>query len=164
MFMDYDSLEETANLRDYNEKELVLKTAYINAIGDEKLSLVFNLPTLVPKLFAMVTEGDPEKLTRILAHIEEVDFKKKSISNSHIIRFDDEYLLANNKIGVLILNADVSPVLAALPNPIVFEEDTITPYLVVLINSHEYRIWKNEGNDALMEYFSEIDKNLVAIG
>ncbi len=161
MLMEHELLKDTASLRDFVEGDLLLKTAFIKST-DEKLCLVCNLPTLVPKLFAMVSEGDPEELIRIMAHIEEVDFNKGIISNGHVIRFDDKYLLNANKIGVLILNAQVSPVLSLLPEAIQFEGKTITPYLVVLIDPFEYDLWKNNGNEALMKHFEEIDKDLVA--
>jgi hypothetical protein len=162
LLMENDQLQDSSVLRDFVENDVVLKTALIKS-KDESVGLVCNLPTLVPKMFAMVTEGDLEKLVRVMAHIEEVDAEKKCIESSHVIRFDEEYLKSKGKVGVLILNAEVSPVLSILPELIKFNGEFVTPYLVILIDSHEYEIWKSKGNDALMDYFEETNKSLVAI-
>ena len=160
--MDNPLLKDTSHQLSFVEDGSELLCSYIESQDDEEVSVVLNKPTFSNKLFLTVTDGDPEKVARVMAHLEETDIKK-CLHQSDIVRFDYSYLKDFNKIGVLLLNINVSPVFDDLESEMVLSDNKIHPLLVLFISQDEYEYKKQHGHDALMDYFAENDKDLVSI-
>ena len=163
VLMENPLFEDNSHLLSFSENGEKLMCAYIRGEEDKSICAVFNLPTVTDKLFLTVSDGDPEKIARVMAHLEETDVTN-CLHKTDICRFDYSYLQDHNKIGVMLLSIKVSPVFDDLKDEMVFSGKKIKPFLVVFISQEEYDYWKKFGLNALMDYFSENDKDLVSIG
>ena len=135
----------------------------VSAQSDPSLSTVFSLPNQTGHLFLTLSDGDAVSLARVLAHLDECDASGE-IHQSHVVRFDYEYLVENGYVGVYLCAPVVSPLFKQLKEPMVFESNTAHPTLVIFITESEYEIWKNRGSDGLLDHFDEAEKDLVTFG
>ncbi len=162
VLMEIPLLEDNSHLLSFVDNDEELMCAYIRGKDDKEVCAVLNLPTSTDKLFLTLSDGDPEKIARVLAHLEETD-TKNCLHKNDILRFDYSYLQENNKIGVVLLSIKVSPVFNGLEHNMIFNGKKIQLMLVVFISQEEYDYRKKFGHDALMDYFSDKDKDLVSI-
>jgi len=160
--MDLESLEDKVKMIGFEDKECSFECAYIKAIDDDNIHVVFNLPIYSDKWFLTVSDGNPDEIAKVIAHLEEVD-KDKSANKNDVIRFDTEYLRIHGIIGVLLLDVKVSPVFEGFGSHVEYGKNKVYPLLVVFLSQKEYEIWKNDGHDKLMDYFDLHDKDLVSI-
>ena len=86
------------------------------------------------------------------------------IHQSHVVRFDFDYLKNNGYVGVYLCDPAVSPLFKEIREPMEFATNTAYPILVIFITQSEYKVWKSRGSDGLLDYLDEIDKDPVFFG
>lgn len=65
-------------------------------------------------------------------------------------------------MGVLVLPLRVSRYLKFLEKRFLALDEPKSAFLAVFLSSGEYEVFKGQGNDALMNYFTINEKDLVA--
>jgi hypothetical protein len=137
-------------------------TAYVKLNVSEEIYIVFNLPTNSNKLFMTVTDGDPESIAYLISELENAD-KSKGFKVRDTVRFNNDYLIKNDKVGVLLLPAAVSNILSDLGNFNSLSDEAYELLLCVFISAEDYSFQKNFGNDGLMDKFARENRDLIAI-
>ena len=135
----------------------------VSAETDSSLSAVFSLPKQTGHWFLTLSDGDTGSLARVMAHLDECDAGGE-IHQSHVVRFDHEYLDQNGYVGVYLCAPIVSPLFKQLEEPMVFDSNIAHPTLVIFITESEYDVWKNHGSDGLLDHFDDVEKDLVSFG
>lgn len=133
----------------------------VNAESDPSLNAVFSLPKRSGHLFLTLSDGDADSLARVMAHLDECDVSGE-IHQSHVVRFNHEYLDNHGYIGVYLCAPVVSPLFKELQEPLVFETNTAHPTLVIFITKSEYEVWRKHGSHGLLDHFDATDRDLVS--
>jgi hypothetical protein len=153
---------DKARLLNFESETGTEYTAYVKLNVSEDIYIVFNLPTNSNKLFMTVTDGDPESIAYLISELESAD-KSRAFKLRDTVRFNNDYLIKNDKVGVLLLPASVSNVLSKLSNFGSLSGKVFELSLCVFISAEEDSFQKNFGNDGLMDKFSRENKDLIAI-
>ncbi|WDE05507.1 hypothetical protein SG34_000725 [Thalassomonas viridans] len=138
-------------------------TTYRQAVAkvDDEISVVFSLPQgKTSNIYILASDGQTDLLRNILANIEESE-KETNIALGNLLLLNSEELIKRDICGVIFLPVDISNVLDSLPNNFCFENNEYKFLLVTFITNEEHQVWKNKGHDALMDYFTDNDKDLL---
>lgn len=132
------------------------------AIVDDEISVVFSLPQNGRKnIYMLASDGSTDLLRNILANIEESE-SDRSILLGNVLLLESEELKNRDISGVLFLPIDTSPVLEDLPSNFYFEGTEYCFFLVTFLSFVEHDVWRTRGHDALMDFFAETEKDLIA--
>ena len=142
------------------EDDLSIECAYIQAKDDTSVYLVLCLPKFSDRIFFSISDGLPDNIARYVAHVAEVD-SKKNIDITHVIQFSDEYMEENGVVGVLLSSHKLSKVFQAIDHEFVKHNMILKPIFLIFISHVEYRVWKESGNNSLMDYFSKTKKDVI---
>lgn len=130
---------------------------------DTAVNLVCTLPTVTRNIYVTVTEGDTNVVRRVLAVLE--DFERvDAVRLGNVVLIDDPDLRAKQICGVILLPGNVFNVLDNLPNSQIIDSVEYYFVAVVFLTDEENEIRRNLGHDALMDYWTEIDKDLINFG
>lgn len=130
---------------------------------DSAVKLVCTLPSVTKNIYVTVTEGDANVVCRVLAVLE--DFERiDAVKLGNVVLIDDPDLKANQICGVILLPGRVFNVLDYLPNNQIIDSVEYYFIAVVFLTDEENEIRRSRGHDALMDYWTEIDKDLISFG
>ena len=128
---------------------------------DEEISIVMSIPTLENKnIFILASDGPVDLVRNIIANIEESNGSNFELGN--VMLLSSIELDIKGLAGVIFLPVGTSKVLEDLPNEFHFEGRSYKFLLVVFITHKEYKIWKDQGHNALIEHFITSGKDLIA--
>jgi hypothetical protein len=127
------------------------------------VACVFSLPTVGHNIYVTVTAADQMVVRRVLADLEETE-ADSSVSLGNVLLLKAPELLAANIVGVLLLLPATSNMLNHLPLDLKVGEKGYRFLLVVFLTREEHGIWRTQGHDALMDFYSRSGKDLVACG
>ena len=160
--LELELTQDKANMLNFESGELVDHTAYIKLDFEEDIFIVFTLPCGSNKIFITVTDGEPEIISFLLSEIERADVTK-TFRFRDTIRFNHEYLIKHDKVGVILLPITVSNILSKIAELKALDEQAYESYLCTFISADEYACNMNFGSDALMDKFARENKDLIAI-
>lgn len=130
---------------------------------DESVKLVCTLPSVTKSVYVTVTDGDDKAVRRVLALLEDLE-RDGAIRLGNVLLIDDPELMANQLCGVILLPAQVFNVLEHLPKTLTIGSIELQYIAVVFLTNEENEIRRTRGHDALMDYWTEIDKDLISFG
>lgn len=128
-----------------------------------EMNVIFSIPTDCRNIYITVSDGDNHIIRKVLATLEDIE-SESSLKLGNVQLFNSPELISRNICGVILLPINTSNILDFLPEHIICDQDDYRFLLVVFISEKEHLIWKQNGHDALMEYFSAIDKDLISFG
>lgn len=129
-----------------------LTTCYAPFEDDPEVRIIFSLPMASDIVLLMLSDGDPDELSRAIQTIEEIFIEKsRDLDLGSIIRLSGPYLQANHKAGAVLLYPSVFDALKSLEEPTTVEGERIQFVLVMLITLAECETRRNQGHDALTE-------------
>lgn len=135
-----------------------LKDSYENA------SIVANLPTYSNSVFISITRSHEKEVALILANLEDYEREHNLKLEAGEVVVTPSPSLSNftaaPPFATLILRTACSPELEPLLDRHDFEGETVSFFLVMALNESEYNYFKEHGYDALLDHFTEIDKDL----
>ena len=124
---------------------------------------VFSLPTDTRNVYVTVSNGDTTVIRRVLSALEEIEVQS-TVKLGNVALLDSPELRARKIVGVLLLPPHASNALNHLPLQITIRDVVYRFMLVVFLTEREHDLWKTAGHNALMDFFSSSDKDLVAFG
>lgn len=130
---------------------------------DDAVSLICTLPSVTKNIYVTVTDGDAKVVRRVLATLEDYE-RDDAIRLGNVLLFDDPMLKSRMICGVILLPANVFNVLGDLPGKLNIDSVEFQFIAVVFLTDEENDIRRTQGHDALMDYFSSIDKDLISFG
>ena len=160
--LDLELADDKASMLNFESGENVDFTTYVKLNVTEDIFIVLTLPTDSNKVFFTVTDGNPEIIAFLLSEIERTDLTK-GFGMRDTIRFNHEYLIENDKVGVMLLPISVSNVLSEITEIKTLSGKPYELYLCTFISADDYACNKNLGSDALMDKFSRENKDLISI-
>jgi hypothetical protein len=99
----------------------------------------------------------------VVANLEELE-KETDVVIGNVVLLNALELRATDIAGVILLPPTVSNILGYLPNEVTLSTVTYHFLLVAFLTSREHEVWKAKGHDALMDFFSTHNKDLIAFG
>jgi hypothetical protein len=130
---------------------------------DDAVKLVCTLPAVTKNIYVTVTEGDAKIVRRVLAVLEDFE-RDDAVRLGNVLLVDDPDLRANHICGVILLPGNVFNVLDHLPGKLTIDSVEYQFIAVVFLTNEENEIRRTRGHDALMDYWTEIDKDLISFG
>jgi hypothetical protein len=138
-------------------------TAYGEAVlDDDRVSIVFNVPSSTDSVFIAITRKAEEDVCRIVANLEDYE-REKSIC----LTAGDVVILPEGRVDIhtypyaaILLRTESSPILASLPDEAIVGGVLRKFYLTVPLNNSEYKFRLKFGHDDLMERFDSENKHL----
>ncbi len=138
-------------------------SAVCTSTFDTAVKLVCTLPSVTKNIYITITEGDAKVVRRILAVLEDLE-RSDVVRLGNVVLIDDPDLKANQICGVILLIGNVFNILDSLPNSQIIGSVEYHFIAVVFITDDENEIRRNRGHDGLMDYWTEIDKDLISFG
>ncbi len=127
---------------------------------DPTISVVFSLPVDTTNVFITASDGDSSIIRKILANLEDIN-SELEVLLGNVQLFKAAELEQSNISGVILLPIETSHLLDYLPENFPINSVSYKFLLVVFISYQEHKIWLEKGHDALLDYFSEMRKDLV---
>lgn len=160
--LDLEISGDKATMLNFESAGNIDNTAYIRLDLEEDIFIVCTLPVGSGKIFVTVTDGDPEIISFLLSEIARNDLTI-NYRMRDIVRFSNEYLELNGKIGVIILPVLVSNVLCNIGQIEYLNGCFYEMYLCTFISVEDYEYYKSFGVDALLDKFKLENKDLISI-
>lgn len=131
-------------------------------VGDEDdpINLVFSFPKESNDCYLMFTDGDPKKISLELASIQTYNENTAHLCYMHTVKTDSAYFKENGWKAFLITTPAMA--LDEIPNFTSIDNKDISFRLLVLLDENQYRLKLECGYDALLDYFEETGKDIVA--
>lgn len=131
---------------------------------DPSIRIVFTLPgRREGAVFITATDGDVLLTRKVLAHLETAS-RDYGLQVGNVVQLRDPELAARCIDGVVLLPPDVSNLFSELPSVLKIDDQRLPIHLVVFLTREDHARWIESGHDGLMDYFSEIDKDLISLG
>ena len=127
---------------------------------EEDISVVFSVPHSSANIFILVTDGPGDLVRKVIANLDEIDRDEK-IGFGAVKLLSSTELSALGIAGFIVLPVETSNLLGELSSSFKIEDHVFKFCLVVPISSEEYSLWKDKGHDALVNYFSDTEKDLI---
>ncbi len=127
---------------------------------DERINIVFSVPVNSRNIFVIASDGNERGIRIAIANIEESD-RGTPIKVGNLLTLNSEIMSSKNIFGAIFLSVKTSNVLNYLPDIIEVDDAQYKFLLVVFISHKEHKVWSELGHDALMDYFSETNKDLI---
>lgn len=67
----------------------------------------------------------------------------------------------NGVVGVLLSSHKLSRVFSDLDYEFIAHNLILEPVFLIFISQREYKVWKQSGNNSLMDYFSSNNKDII---
>ena len=125
---------------------------------DGNINVIFTLQSCSNNIFLTVSDGDPEKVSHLLAQLERYD-SEGNLCFGEKYRNRNEYLSTKKRYGLVLIRPKKLPFLNYLPDGM---DGDVCFFLVVFLSEMEYRIKLEKGLDALIDLFEENDKDLIS--
>jgi len=130
---------------------------------DANIACIFSLPTKARNIYVTVSDGDRAVLRRVLATLEDME-EESPILLGNVLQLDSSELRERNIVGLILLPPNTSNLLSHLPLDMSVGDIQYRFLLVVFLSRTEHEVWKSKGHDALMDFFTDTDKDLVSFG
>jgi hypothetical protein len=128
---------------------------------DVNLHVIFSIPTNTHNIYITVSDGDANLIRQLFATLEDIEGHEQ-IGIGCVQLFDDTRLIENDVRGIILLPIITSNILNFLPNQFEINGVNYNFILVVFLSTKEYQQWEIKGHDALIDYFIENEKDLIA--
>ncbi|MES2318408.1 MAG: hypothetical protein V4631_13045 [Pseudomonadota bacterium] len=130
---------------------------------DETAKLFLSLPTITKNIYVTITDGDPKLVRYVIGAIEDHEIEECAHIGD-VILLDAPALRKFSICGVMLLAASLFHALDHVPNHLIFDGEEYKFVSVCFLTDFEHGLWKQEGHDALMDYFTKTEKDLISFG
>lgn len=130
---------------------------------DTKANLFVSLPTVTKNIYVTITAGDASLVRQVIATLEDQELES-CVCVGNVQLFEEPALRRHMICGVILLKGNLFNALEHLPDELTVGSTDYQLVSVVFLTEAEYEIWKTDGHDGLMDYFEEIDKDLISFG
>jgi hypothetical protein len=137
--------------------------AVFKSTFDPSVNLFCSLPTVTRNIFVAVSDGPALLLRRALATAEDIE-RSSDVRLGNVLPLDDPELNENGIAGLLFLQGSVFNALEGLPDEIWLGGNVFKFLSVIFLTRNELKIWGQEGHDALMDHFLEVERDIVSFG
>ena len=133
-------------------------------VGDERdpINLVFSFPKNARDCYLMATDGDPYELCKEMSALQEYNESTAHLCNTHTVKTESQYMERAGWVAYLITTPAV--LTSDLPNSADIAGEKVRFHLAIPLCKEEYEIKLANDNDALMEYFENTRRDIVAFG
>lgn len=161
--LDRELLLPDATLKQYDfhkDNSGYRTTAYVEAKSSgEKSFAIFNLPEKTNSVFLLISDGDPEVLSKVVASLEEYDASTCSLCVGDTVPMKEPYVLAAGWSAALFLPVGV--IAQEMPNSKVISGKEFFFNLVVFIDADELKIKTELGLDELLGVFEKKTRGII---
>ena len=146
-----------------NDGEAVYRQGVVQVPALPSVNVVFSLPSQESeRVFVLASDGNVMFLRTLVANLQEM-LATTTIELGQVLLLSDDELKQRKVAGVIFLPVSVSNLLQGLPEVINVDDRSYRFLLVVLITEIEHKLWLERGHNELMEYFEEIEKDVVSM-
>lgn len=163
ILLDLDCVSGNANLVNFENDGEVDHTVFIKVKLDEGAYVVSSLPRNSSQIFITVTDGDPNTIAFLISEIDRAN-KTRHFKMNDVVRFSNEYMSENGRVGVILLPVSVSNLVSEIAHIRSLSGAPYEVFLCVFLSEEEYIHKKNFGFNSLMDKFTEENKDLISIG
>jgi hypothetical protein len=125
--------------------------------------LVVSLPTLTRNIYLTITDANPGLVRRVFSTLEDIEVDS-GVRLGNVAWFSDSEFEEHDICAVMILPSSLFNALEELPENLSFQGKEYTFLSIVFLTNEEHEIWNSDGHDALMDYFAEIEKDVISFG
>ena len=157
-----DIFNDDCNLYYFEKENGTKRHQAVSTLRDDvNLHVIFSIPTNTRYIYITVSDGDANLIRKLFATLEDIEGHEQ-IGIGCVQLFDDTRLIENDVRGIILLPIITSDILNFLPTQFEINEVNYNFILVVFLSTKEYQQWETKGYDALIDYFIENEKDLVA--
>ncbi|MBF4454756.1 hypothetical protein IRT38_04995 [Acinetobacter sp. SK-43] len=162
MVISNDIFNDDCNIYYFEKEDGTKRHQAVSTLRDDvNLHVIFSIPTNTHNIYITVSDGDASLIRQLFATLEDIEGHER-IGIGCVQLFDDTRLIENDVRGIILLPIITSNILNFLPTQLEINEVNYNFILVVFLSTKEYQQWKTKGHDALIDYFIENKKDLVA--
>jgi hypothetical protein len=114
-------------------------------------------------LFVVAVEREFDRVAGVLANLEDYDAGVEPLASGHVVPLENQWANEKGMVGVQLLPIKVSNALRGFPEFVLVGERRFHALLVVLLNAREMEIRRQSGLGALLDFFEEENRDLVAV-
>lgn len=157
-----DILNDDCNLYYFEREDGIKRYQAVSTLHDNpNVRVIFSIPNDMNNIYITVSDGDASLIRQLFATLEDIEGHEK-FGIGCVQLFDDICLIENNIKAVILLPVTTSNILNYLPHEFEVDKVNYNFNLVVFLSTNEYLEWKIKGHDALIDYFIENEKDLIA--
>lgn len=160
--LDTDLVNEECELFYFERSDGLKRHQAVTTLKEHPaIAVISSLPTDTTNIFITVLDGDTTLVRQILATIEDIN-SESVLKFGNVQLFDSPELQIRDIRGAIFLSTETSNILNFLPQQLKINGIDYQFLLVTFITFQEYMIWQERGHDGLMDYFIEVDKDLIS--
>ncbi|MCL1112642.1 suppressor of fused domain protein [Shewanella basaltis] len=131
-------------------------------VGEDKdpINLIFSFPLESDDCYLTFSDGDAKKISLELASVQSYNEQTAHLCSMHTVKTQNSYFNDHNWIALLITIPAMA--LDDLPSIETVGNRELRFHLVVPLNETHYGIKLENGYDALLDYFENTNRDIVA--
>ena len=127
---------------------------------DSSARLVFSLPEHTKNVYITITDGDTKVIRRVMATLQDLE-EYSEVTTGNVVLLNDPILKEAALCGVILLPGSVFNALDHLPDEVTVSAQNFRLLAVVFLTDQEHELWQTQGHDALIDHYSQTDKDLI---